>query len=85
MPCVGIDSGQFYLEELKRDQFDLFQIKFSFAILLILSITVKDWAKPPLDHVDPHHKISHLEGKGPPSGICVNFLSRLSGFQTVAD
>jgi hypothetical protein len=29
MPCVGIDSGQFYREELKRDQFDLFQIEFS--------------------------------------------------------
>jgi hypothetical protein len=40
---------------LKRDQFDLFQIVFSFAILLILSITVKDWAKPPLDHIDPYH------------------------------
>jgi hypothetical protein len=40
---------------LKRDQFDLFQIEFSFAILLILSIAVKDWAKPPLDHVDPYH------------------------------
>jgi hypothetical protein len=40
---------------LKRDQFDLFQIEFSFAILLILSIAVKDWAKPPLDHVDLYH------------------------------
>jgi hypothetical protein len=29
MPCVGIDSGQFYREELKSDQFDLFQIEFS--------------------------------------------------------
>jgi hypothetical protein len=36
MPCVGIDSGQFYHEELKRDQFDLFQIEFSFAILLFV-------------------------------------------------
>jgi hypothetical protein len=41
--------------ELKRDQFDLFQIEFSFAILLILSIIMKDWAKPPLDHVDLYH------------------------------
>jgi hypothetical protein len=24
-------------------------------MLLILSITVKEWAKPPLDHVDPYH------------------------------
>jgi hypothetical protein len=55
MPCVGVDSGQFQCEELKRDQFDLFQIEFSFAILLFLSIAVKDWAKPPSDHVDPYH------------------------------
>jgi hypothetical protein len=57
---VGVDSGQFYHEELKRDQFDLFQIEFSFAILLILSIAVKDWAKPSLNHVDPHHHQTDL-------------------------
>jgi hypothetical protein len=46
MPCVGVDFDQFQREELKRDQFDLFQIEFSFALLLFLSIAVKDWAKP---------------------------------------
>jgi hypothetical protein len=55
MPCVGIDSGQFHREELKRDQFDLFQIEFSSAILLLCLIAVKDWAKPLSDHVDPYH------------------------------
>jgi hypothetical protein len=40
---------------LKRDQFDLFQIEFSFAILLFLSIAMKDWAKHHLDHADPYH------------------------------
>jgi hypothetical protein len=56
---------------LKRDQFDLFQIEFSFAILLILSIAVKDWAKPPLDHVDPYHLGIRFVGF-----IMVNFLLR---------
>jgi hypothetical protein len=55
MPCVGVDFDQFQREELKRDQFDLFQIEFSFAILLFLSIAVKDCANPPSDHVDPYH------------------------------
>jgi hypothetical protein len=54
---VGVDSDQFQREELKRDQFDLFQIEFSFAILLFLSIAVKDWAKPPSDHIDPYHGV----------------------------
>jgi hypothetical protein len=30
-------------------------MEISFAIFLILSIAVKDWAKPPLDHVDPYY------------------------------
>jgi hypothetical protein len=36
MPCVGVDSGQFQREELKRDQVDLFPIEFSSAILLFV-------------------------------------------------
>jgi hypothetical protein len=36
MPCVGVDFGQFQREELKRDQFDLFQIEFSSATLLFV-------------------------------------------------
>jgi hypothetical protein len=55
MPRVGVDSGQFQREELKRDQFDLFQIEFSCCYLAVRLIAVKDWAKPPSDHVDPYH------------------------------
>jgi hypothetical protein len=52
---VGVDSGQFQREELKRDQFDLFQIEFSCCYLAVRLIAVKDWAKTPSDHVDPYH------------------------------
>jgi hypothetical protein len=52
---VGVDSGQFQHEELKRAQFDLFQIKFSYCYLAVRLIAMKDWAKPPLDHADPYH------------------------------
>jgi hypothetical protein len=55
---VGVDSSQFQCEELKRAQFDLFQIKFSYCYLAVSLIAVKDWAKPPLDHADPYQPSS---------------------------
>jgi hypothetical protein len=54
MPCVGVDSGQFQREELKRDQFDLFQIEFSFVSCCLFDRRER-LGQTPSDHVDPYH------------------------------
>jgi hypothetical protein len=51
--CVGVDSDQF--QRLKFSDFviDLRLIELSSCWLFWFA--VKDWAKTPLDHVDPYH------------------------------
>jgi hypothetical protein len=48
-------SVSFNVRSSRGFDFDLSQIQFSCCYLAVHLIAVKDWAKPPSDHVDPYH------------------------------
>jgi hypothetical protein len=51
--CVGVDSDQFQRLKFSDFAIDLRLIELSSCWLFWFA--VKDWAKTPLDHVDPYH------------------------------